>query len=99
MTTIEPDPLFAFMTASRAPATCRAWDQDEVSRSPPEDLTEGAVRRLSELTGSYPYLPLSQSQLWLTGSQSIPSRRVTRLADDWTAARQPTAQVVQVDST
>ncbi len=42
---------------------------------------------------------MSHSQPWLTGSASIPSRRVTRLDDDCTATRHPTAQVVQVDST
>ncbi len=59
----------------------------------------GSTSRSSRLTASAANRPLSQSQPWLTGSMSMPSRRVRRLDDDCTATRQPTAQVVQVDST
>ena len=42
---------------------------------------------------------MSQSHPWFTGSTSMPSSRVSRLADDCTATRHPTEHVVQVDST
>ncbi len=53
--------------------------------------TSGSTSRSSALTASKPKRPLSHSQLWFNGSLSMPSRRVTRLDEDWTAARQPKA--------
>ena len=51
------------------------------------------------MTASKPNRPLSHSQLWFNGSLSIPSRRVTRFDEDWTAARHPNEHSVHVDST
>ena len=59
----------------------------------------GPALTSSPLTASNEKRPLSHSQPWLTGSESSPSSRVRRLADDCTATRHPSAQVVQVDST
>ena len=42
---------------------------------------------------------MSQSQLEFTGSESTPRNRTSWPAEDWAATRQPTAHVVQVDST
>ncbi len=59
----------------------------------------GDASTSSPLTDSKAKRPLSHSQPWLTGSESMPSSRVSRLEEDCTATRQPTEQVVQVDST
>jgi hypothetical protein len=59
----------------------------------------GPAATSSPLTDSNTNRPLSHSQPWLTGSESMPSSRVTRLVDDCTATRHPRAQVVHVDST
>ena len=59
----------------------------------------GSNERMLPSTDSRVKRPLSQSQPWLTGSESTPSTRVSRLPDDWTATRHPTAQVVHVLST
>ena len=59
----------------------------------------GPLSTSSPLTDSKEKRPLSQSQPWLTGSESMPSSRVRRFCDDCTATRQPTEQAVQVDST
>ncbi len=67
--------------------------------SSPSTRTSGRVRRSSSLTASNANRPLSHSHPWLTGSESMPRSRVSRLADDWTATRQPMAHVVHVDST
>ncbi len=45
-----------------------------------------------------PKRPRSQSQLWLTGSESTPRKRTRSPAEDWATIRQPTAQAVQVVS-
>src|ERR1039458_7635646 len=62
-------------------------------------LVAGPALTSSPLTASNVKRPLSHSQPWLTGSESSPSSRVSRLADDCTATRHPGAQVVQVAST
>ena len=59
----------------------------------------GEASTSSPLTDSKANRPLSHSHPWLTGSESMPSRRVSRLDEDCTATRHPTEQVVQVDST
>ena len=80
-------------------ATARSASYQVAGTSSPSLRTMGSARRSSLLTDSKAKRPLSHSQPWLTGSASIPRSRVTRLADDCTATRHPTAQVVQVDST
>src|SRR5271156_1193141 len=78
-------------------AAARASYQ-EVGTREPSLRTMGSVSRSSLLADSEPKRPLSQSHPWLTGSASNPSSRVSRFDDDCTATRQPTEQVVQVDS-
>ena len=74
-------------------------DTGSSRRRRPGATQSGSVSRSSALTASKPKRPLSHSQPWLTGSLSIPSRRVTRFDDDCTAARHPKAHSVHVDST
>ena len=99
MTPTPPGPL-SFWVAVRSPSatTSRASYQDTLTSSPAL-RTIGSVNRFSLLTDSKANRPLSHSHPWLTGSESMPSSRVTRLEEDWTATRHPTEQVIQVDST
>ena len=99
--------------AERRISTVRRSASDQLTAtSSPSRRTMGSARRRrgsvisnasppssGPLTDSKAKRPLSQSQLWFTGSESTPSRRVSRPADDWTATRHPTEQPVHVDST
>ncbi len=97
-----PAPPAALADDSPPAAAARASVQP-TGTSWPALRTIGSVSRRPSssllFTDSNTNRPLSHSQPWLTGSASMPSNRVSRLADDCTATRQPTAQPVHVDST
>ena len=99
-------PFSARIRAKRSATTVKASAHDtgtsSSTPSPPSAAvrrTSGTTSRSSALTDSNPKRPLSHNQLWFNGSLSIPSRRVTRFDEDWTAARHPNAHNVHVDST
>src|ERR1039458_10339427 len=90
-------PTWLAVSAPRPANWPRGRPDPSVTGWPP--LVAGPALTSSPLTASNEKRPLSHSQPWLTGSESSPSRRVRRLADDCTATRHPSAQVVHVDST
>ena len=103
------------MTPSELPSPCRIFAaalsaSDQLTEtSSPLRRTIGSVSRVAALrrsvdsslpsTESSVKRPLSHSHPWFTGSESTPRTRVSRLPDDCTATRQPTAHVVHVLST
>src|SRR5665213_2640511 len=96
MTPTPPGPPLFLIAARRPSATTSSASYHDTVTSSPDLRTLGSVRRSSLFTDSKANRPLSHNQPWFTGSESMPSRRVTRLDEDWTATRHPTAQVVQV---
>ena len=83
----------------RRPATAASsasFHRAATSESP--ERTSGATKRSSCLIASNPKRPLSQSQPQLTGSESTPLYRSTSSREVSIETRQPTEQVVHVDS-
>lgn len=99
MTAVPAGPERSRPSLMARAAALRASDQRTSARVPSTPLAIGAARRASLPSASKPKRPLSHSQLQFTGSESTPAKRSTSLREASTTIRQPTEQLVQVDST
>src|SRR5438309_65964 len=96
MTPTAEGPPRCLTPASPWAAAASASSQETSTSSSPR-RTRGWVTRSSLLTASKSKRPLSHSHVWFTGSESTPRYRVSRLEDDCTTTRQPTAHEGVVD--